>query len=550
MGWTIANRQRCPTLWPRRISTNPTLPSPSGSPHDGLPGRYRTAHLRPRRSRAFSVPASPAHHPTAPGHFRGLFLDLDGTLADTLPGLRASYDRLLASHQVPPTDSGFALLMGTPPMQIPSLLANQLGVTEDPEETLRLFRRMIHSVHRQSRPTPGAAEFVRAVAAAGIPIAVVTSSPGETAKEWLRHTGLDKHITTVVGAEDVHHGKPHRAPYMEAMERLGCPPEYGIAVEDSPSGAKSAVDAGLQTWLRIPGEEELTAAELSNVLLTDGNRPRVAGEIERLDELLPMLLGSPPRSASPWPDLNPQLTSAAKDGIASERLAPSWVLQCEGITPNLPGNIMARVDYLTADTSMVQPRVAPANGWLLSALRSSETTTVGQWVPALWLQAQQVDRTLKEEIRICPTWLRGIVEVEDGVVLARRAPTEGAPDGHWEFAPAAALWTDTPQKGVLDAAEILRDAMAEQLGLAKAVTELAVEPFATVLDPAGPQVSLSFRMRGCGDEASIRSAHDSSPQRRHDTLLLLDPRDLMDFAGSGEPMDEVTATLCRLLAAT
>ena len=48
-------------------------------------------------------------------------------------------------------------------------------------------------------------------------------------------------------AEDAPPGKPNPAPYLLALSRLGVESQAAIAFEDSPSGIRAAVNAGIFT---------------------------------------------------------------------------------------------------------------------------------------------------------------------------------------------------------------------------------------------------------------------------------------------------------------
>jgi len=55
----------------------------------------------------------------------------------------------------------------------------------------------------------------------------------------------------VVTGDEVSHGKPHPEPYRAAARLLGVSPEDCVAIEDSPTGVRSAVAAGVPT-LAVP----------------------------------------------------------------------------------------------------------------------------------------------------------------------------------------------------------------------------------------------------------------------------------------------------------
>jgi beta-phosphoglucomutase-like phosphatase (HAD superfamily) len=60
--------------------------------------------------------------------------------------------------------------------------------------------------------------------------------------------GTFDHLVT---GDEVSHGKPHPAPYLEAARLVGVDPADCIAIEDSPAGVRSATAAGVPT-IAIP----------------------------------------------------------------------------------------------------------------------------------------------------------------------------------------------------------------------------------------------------------------------------------------------------------
>ncbi len=89
---------------------------------------------------------------------------------------------------------------------------------------------------------PGASELLAAVAAAGLPYALVTSSERPLAEAVLAGTGFRFPVT--VCGDDVPTAKPDPAPYLLAAKLLDVAPEGCVALEDSPNGVASATAAG------------------------------------------------------------------------------------------------------------------------------------------------------------------------------------------------------------------------------------------------------------------------------------------------------------------
>ena len=95
-------------------------------------------------------------------------------------------------------------------------------------------------------PVPGAAEFIRRVSDAGVPVAVVTSAGPSWADEVLGPVlGVRDRVRVLVTADDVATGKPSPEGYLSACEGLGVPPADCAGVEDSASGVRALLSAGV-----------------------------------------------------------------------------------------------------------------------------------------------------------------------------------------------------------------------------------------------------------------------------------------------------------------
>jgi HAD superfamily hydrolase (TIGR01509 family) len=97
---------------------------------------------------------------------------------------------------------------------------------------------------------PGARELLEALRAEGVPSALVTMSWRSLADAVVAALP-DGAFAVVVTGDEVAHGKPHPEPYRAAARLLGVEPEDCVAIEDSNTGAKSAVAAGC-TVLCVP----------------------------------------------------------------------------------------------------------------------------------------------------------------------------------------------------------------------------------------------------------------------------------------------------------
>ncbi|GAA4926441.1 HAD superfamily hydrolase (TIGR01509 family) [Actinomycetospora succinea] len=106
---------------------------------------------------------------------------------------------------------------------------------------------------------PGAREALAAVRASGLATALVTSTYRELTDVALDTIGRGFFDVTVCG-DEVSATKPDPAPYLRAAELLGVDATACVAVEDSPTGTRSAVAAGA-TVLVVPAEVAVPPGE-------------------------------------------------------------------------------------------------------------------------------------------------------------------------------------------------------------------------------------------------------------------------------------------------
>lgn len=188
---------------------------------------------------------------------RGLLLDLDGTLADSIAALKTVYLDFLAGFGIAGSPEGFAALNGPPLAEVVARLRETHGLTGSPAELLARYRALVDAAHGTAPPAEGAETLLRQARAEGWRIAVVTSSPRAAALGWLERTGLAPLIDAVVGGDEVAAGKPAPAPYHLGIERLGCRGENSLAIEDSRQGTTAARAAGLETLaIAAPDDRE------------------------------------------------------------------------------------------------------------------------------------------------------------------------------------------------------------------------------------------------------------------------------------------------------
>ncbi|MBF0447940.1 MAG: HAD family phosphatase [Magnetococcales bacterium] len=191
----------------------------------------------------------------------GLFLDLDGTLADSLPVMRRVYDQFLNDQGRTGSDEEFAALNGPPLSEIVRILKNRYRLPESEPLLSNRYWQNIEAAYDAVQPKPGAEIVLKQATQRGRVVAVVTSSQNRLAQHWLRKTGLIEWISLVVGGDQVKRGKPAPDPYLLALEKSGCKRDGTLVVEDSKTGALSGIQAGLSTFVVHPDPQTINLQE-------------------------------------------------------------------------------------------------------------------------------------------------------------------------------------------------------------------------------------------------------------------------------------------------
>jgi len=121
-------------------------------------------------------------------------------------------------------------------------------------------RRMAEVFSAELPWRPGAADALAAVRAAGVLMALVTSTERHLTELALDTVGRDLFDVTICGDEVDGLNKPLPEPYLKAARLLGVAAADCVAIEDSPTGTASATAAGCTTVV-IPCEVPVEPGE-------------------------------------------------------------------------------------------------------------------------------------------------------------------------------------------------------------------------------------------------------------------------------------------------
>ena len=178
-------------------------------------------------------------------HPRGIIFDCDGTLADSMPLHWQAWQVIARRHGFALPKDRFYSLGGVPSRDILKVLSAEQGVALDPLTVAREKEAEYLPLIAQVEPV----NIVVGVARENygkIPLAVASGGTRRIIEQVLDHLDILQLFQAVVTSEDVLNQKPAPDIFLEAARRLGVPPQYCRAYEDTDLGMRAIRAAGME----------------------------------------------------------------------------------------------------------------------------------------------------------------------------------------------------------------------------------------------------------------------------------------------------------------
>ena len=223
----------------------------------------------------------------------GIVMDFDGVIVDSEPLHYAAFCEVLAPEEVVVSWEAYAAdYIGFDDRDALRTFFRRAGRDLDESrmrELIRLkaeaFERKVHE--GEVHPCPGAIELIRAVHEHAMPLALCSGALRRDIDPILARLGLDGAFEVMVTADDVEVSKPDPESYRRAWSGLRArhpgvcgEPETGVAIEDTPTGIRSAKGSGLRVLaVRTP---YVDPADLSADWTVDTLEGLTPADLERL----------------------------------------------------------------------------------------------------------------------------------------------------------------------------------------------------------------------------------------------------------------------------
>ncbi len=206
--------------------------------------------------------------------------DLDGTLVDSAPDLRAALNRLMAARGLAPfTRSEVIGMVGDGARALVERALAARGQAFDPAALDLFLDDYTAHAAAETRPFEGIPEALDSLAAAGWRVAVCTNKPAAAARELLGALGLLPRFAALGGGDTYPVRKPDPGHLLATLRDAGGDPTRAVLIGDHRNDVEAAAGAGLPCIFAAWGYGPIAMAGTSVVAQVPADLPRLLASL-------------------------------------------------------------------------------------------------------------------------------------------------------------------------------------------------------------------------------------------------------------------------------
>ena len=178
---------------------------------------------------------------------KAILWDMDGTLIDSEPAHEQAFDEAMISLGVTVPPGTHESLLGSSFVEVHQKVVAVTGLNLSLEEWKQLKWRHYQACSTGIKPLKNSQAILDTFTAKGIPMALVSNSSRDEVDLNLKVTKLAGYFQITVSRNDVEQGKPAPDCYLAAARALSLSIDECLVIEDSVTGAKAGLAAGMMT---------------------------------------------------------------------------------------------------------------------------------------------------------------------------------------------------------------------------------------------------------------------------------------------------------------
>jgi beta-phosphoglucomutase family hydrolase len=178
--------------------------------------------------------------------FKGVILDMDGTLIESTEADYLAWKWVFADYNIPFTFEEYQPMLGTKSVDVikARLTLNDEELAKALKQKMAYFKEVV--TKNGIEIVPFADKLFNNLKKYPVKIALATSSRREKMNLLMEKVQFIQHFDAIVTGEEVHNGKPAPDIFLQAAERLQLAPEDCVVVEDTVAGVKAGKNANMK----------------------------------------------------------------------------------------------------------------------------------------------------------------------------------------------------------------------------------------------------------------------------------------------------------------
>jgi UDP-4-amino-4,6-dideoxy-N-acetyl-beta-L-altrosamine N-acetyltransferase len=180
-----------------------------------------------------------------PPKYTHAFIDMDGTLIDSIGCLYQTYSDFLAFYGAQGNRDEFDSLNGPTIPQVVEILKKNHNIIESSSALYTHYTQFLAQSYATASPFEDAEKFLSSIQNQGIKMTLVTSGQSNDAGVHIDQNQWGQYFSHCVFGDDVAQSKPSPDIYLKAIGHNEIMPHHGVAAEDSVNGVVAASGAGL-----------------------------------------------------------------------------------------------------------------------------------------------------------------------------------------------------------------------------------------------------------------------------------------------------------------